>query len=164
MRGHPKNQNWFIKNYVFILTCLNFSHLESTLHLMQCNITIETFFSTAQNSLNLSILMPFSASGIFCFTSSTSAKSFPLRTFFIGETKKCPWGGNQVNREGGAWGFMTFLVKNWWTLHVVWAGALLNHPSWNGQMHWKSLKKNFHWSWTQPLTTTPVGPLIQMGS
>ena len=29
-----------------------------------------------------------------------------------------------------------------WTLSAVWAGVLVNHPSWNGQMHWKSLQKN----------------------
>ena len=28
----PKKQNLFIKKFVFILTCLNFSHLENTLH------------------------------------------------------------------------------------------------------------------------------------
>ena len=39
-------------------------------------------------------------------------------------------------------GIMLFLVKNCWTLSVVWAGALINHPSWNGQISWKSLQKN----------------------
>ena len=35
--GGPKKPPWdlFIKNCVFILTCLNFSHLQSALHLMQ---------------------------------------------------------------------------------------------------------------------------------
>ena len=36
-----------------------------------------------QPGLNLLILMPFSASAIFCFTSSTLAKHFLLRTFYI---------------------------------------------------------------------------------
>ena len=27
------------------------------------------------------------------------------------------------------------------TQRVVWAGALINQPSWNGQTHWKSLQK-----------------------
>ena len=44
----PKTQNLFIKTCVFILTCLNFSHLQSTLHLMQ--YTYGDIFSTAQNS------------------------------------------------------------------------------------------------------------------
>ena len=33
--GGPKNQNLFTKNCAFILTCLNVSHLQSTLCLMQ---------------------------------------------------------------------------------------------------------------------------------
>ena len=46
--GSKKPWNLFIKNCVFILTCLNFSHLQSTLHLMRC--TYQGFFSTTQNS------------------------------------------------------------------------------------------------------------------
>ena len=35
-KGGPKKpQNLFLKSCVFILTCLNFSHLQSTLYLMQ---------------------------------------------------------------------------------------------------------------------------------
>ena len=34
-RKDPKTWNLFIKKCVFILTCLNFSHLQNTLHLMQ---------------------------------------------------------------------------------------------------------------------------------
>ena len=40
--GHPQNQNSFIKNCVFILTYLNFSHLQSILYLMQ--YTYQDFF------------------------------------------------------------------------------------------------------------------------
>ena len=56
--------------------------------------------------LNSSILMPFSAFAVFCFTSSTLAKCFPLRTFFIwgNKPKKVAWGQGRVNREGGALG------------------------------------------------------------
>ena len=46
--------------------------------------------------------MPFSASAGFCFTSSTTAKGFHLRTFFIrGNKKKCHSGWDWVNREAG---------------------------------------------------------------
>ena len=31
---------------------------------------------------------------------------------------------------------------NSWTLIMVWAGTLVNLPSWSGQVHWKSLRKN----------------------
>ena len=178
MRAAPQTQNLLIKNCTFILTCLNFSHLQSALHLLQ--YTYWDVSSTAQNSekkkilfifrwegererninvwlplecsqlgtwstaqacvltgnwttdplvhrptlnplgyitrskqfLNSLILMPFSASVIFCFTSSTSAKHFPLRTFFIwGNKKKCPLGRDWVNRESGAWGHAVFWLK-----------------------------------------------------
>ena len=33
--GHKKRQNLFIKNCVFVLTCLNFRYLQSNLHLTQ---------------------------------------------------------------------------------------------------------------------------------
>ena len=35
-----------------------------------------------------------------------------------------------------------FDQKNCWTLSMVWAGAHINHSSWNGQTCWKSLQKN----------------------
>ena len=48
MRGDQKNWIYLLKNCVFILTCLNPSHLQSILHLMQ--YTYPGVFSTAQNS------------------------------------------------------------------------------------------------------------------
>ena len=78
----PKYQNLFIKNSVFILTCLNFSHLQSTLHLMQ--YTYRGFFPhCSKQFLTLSILMSFSGSAVFCFISSTMAKLFSLRTLLM---------------------------------------------------------------------------------
>ena len=46
--GTPQTRNLFIKVCVFILTRLNFSHYQSTLHLIQ--YTYQDIFSTAQNS------------------------------------------------------------------------------------------------------------------
>ena len=81
----------------------------------------------------------------FCFTSSTSAKRLPLGTFFIWGNKKKSSGWDWVSREDGAQ-TMLFLVKNCWTLSLVWAGMLINHPSWNRQTRWRSIstskKKN----------------------
>ena len=60
------------------------------------------FFHCSKQFLNSLILIPFCASAIFCFTFSTSAKCFPLRTFFIQGKKnkslgvrlhKWGWGG-----------------------------------------------------------------------
>ena len=96
-------------------------HLQSILYLMQC--TYWDFFSHCSNQfLNSSILMRFSAA-IFCFTSPTSAKHFPLSTFFIWVNKK-----QSLRVISGE--------------QSMWADALINHPSWNGQRHWKSLQKN----------------------
>ena len=153
-RGGTPKMEFIYKNCVFILTCLNFSHLQSPLHLMQ--FTHWDFFFTAQNSFwtprfwCLLVLLPFSP------TSFTLAKCFPLRTFFIqGNKIKVAQGEiGWIERVGR--GVMLFLVKNCWTLRAVWAGALVNHPSWNGQMYWKNLQKKCHWSWTQ-LLTTPAG-------
>ena len=35
MNGDPKSEEFIYKKCIFILTCLNFSHIERTLHLMQ---------------------------------------------------------------------------------------------------------------------------------
>ena len=104
---------FILKHCVFILTCLNFSHLQSALHLMQ--YTYRDGFSTAQ-FLSLSILMSFSASAVFCFTSSASVKCFFLRTFFLlGNKKKSCSGPDPRNREGHA-GFAEKLLN---TQHCV---------------------------------------------
>ena len=161
--GDPQKWNLCIKSCVFILTCLNFSHLQSTVHLMQ--YTSWDVFSSAQiKFLNSLILMPLRTSAIFCFTPSTWAKHLSLRTFFYpGKQKKCCWGWDQVNREGGTWGSCRFGAKT--AEHsAMWADALVNYPSWSRQMCWNSLQKQFHWSGTLPLTTTPADTLIQMSS
>ena len=69
--------------------------------------------------------MPFSASVIFCFSSSTLAKHFSLRTFFI-------WGNKQKNSlfgarlgeyRGGARELCRFGTKT------------AEHSAWCGQVH-----------------------------
>ena len=46
------------------------------------------FFHCSKQFLSLSVLMPFSVSAVFCFSSPTSGKCFSLRTFFIRGNKK----------------------------------------------------------------------------
>ena len=79
------------KNCVFILTCLNFSHLHSPFDAIHLLIM---FPHCTKQFLNLLILMPFCASAVFvcCFTSSALPKHLPLRTFSYGETKKVTQG------------------------------------------------------------------------
>ena len=100
--------NLFIKSCVLTFTCLNFSHLQSTLH--WCNTPTNTFyFHWSQQFLNSSILMSFSASVIFCFTSSTSAKTF--EDFLNLENQKSSLVWDRVNREGRALGSCLFLFS-----------------------------------------------------
>ena len=88
MRGDPPKWNLFIKNHVFILACLNFSHLESTLHLMQTHLP-RLFSHCSEQFLNLSILRPFSASTVFVlFCLFHIGKMFPFEDFFIWGKKK----------------------------------------------------------------------------
>ena len=81
------------------------------------------FFHCSKQFLNSLFLTPFSASAIFCFTSSTLAKCFALRTFFIqGNKKKSHLGQDQVNREGGTQGTCCFWSKT--TEHSMWCGQV----------------------------------------
>ena len=81
MRGDPpKSQNLFTK-IVFIPTCLNFSHFQSTLHLMQYTYQ-DIFFYCSKQFLNSSILIPFSASAGFLFHLFYISKMFPFEDIF----------------------------------------------------------------------------------
>ena len=86
-QGTPSKTEFIYKNCVFILTCLNFSHLQSTLHLMQ--YTYQGVFSTAQNSFwtrqfwCLLVLLPFFVSPL-PHQQNTSLWGL----FSSGETKK----------------------------------------------------------------------------
>ena len=59
--------------------------------------------------------------------------------FSFRKTKKGCLG---VRTGGWGMGVMPSGGKSCWTLSTVWAGVLVNHPSWNGPTHWKSLQKN----------------------
>ena len=64
-----------------MLTCLNFSHIQSTLHMMQ--FSYQDFFSIVQKQfLNSLILMHFSASSAFLFHLFQISKMFPSEDFF----------------------------------------------------------------------------------
>ena len=145
--GRPKKWNLFIKNYVFICTCLNFSHLQNTLYLMQ--YTYWDVFPMLKNSFwtrwfwCLLVLLPF-----FLFHLFHVGKTFPFVDFLHpGKQRKSHSRRDQVNKDGGSRWSSSFLVKNCWTFSPVWAGALVNHPSWNGQTHSESSRK-VHWSGT----------------
>ena len=87
MRGNPPKleciyKRLYIYSYMFKLQSPSKYSPFDAIHLSR------HFFPTAQKQfLNSLILMSFSASAVFCFTFSTLAKHFPLRTFFIWENK-----------------------------------------------------------------------------
>ena len=80
----------------------------------------------------------------FCFT-FPHWQNVPFENFFhLGKQKWSP-GEREISQVGeqGGWGTeaMPFFIKNSWTPRAAWAGAIINHPLWNGEMCWKSLKK-----------------------
>ena len=97
-------------------------------------IYLSRVFHCSKQFLNSSILMPFSASAIFCFTSSTMAKCFPLKIFFIkGKQKKIHSGMIGWIRRLGHGG-RVICAQKLLNLSMVWAGVLIYHPPWNGQI------------------------------
>ena len=110
----PKSQNVFIKICVFILTCLNFSHLQSTLHLMHYTYQ-EVFFPTAQNNFLTHWFWCPLVLSLFFVSPLPHWKTIPFENFSLSgkqtnKNKKC-WGQDQVNRAGGALGHVFFWSK-----------------------------------------------------
>ena len=138
-RGVPQKWNFFVKNCIFNLPCLNFSHLQSTLCLM--HDTYPDVFPTAQNSFWTRWFWCFLMLLWFFVSPFPHQQNVSLWGLFpSGETKargEIGW----IGRVGH--GDDLFLVKNCWILREVWAGVLINHPSWNGRMCWKSFQKKF---------------------
>ena len=89
-KGNPPNPECIYKklciySYMF--------KLQSPLKYSWCSTPYWDVISTVQKQFcNSLILMPFSASAIFCFTTSTLTICFPLRTFFIQGNKKVTLG------------------------------------------------------------------------
>ena len=133
---------------------------------IRCNTSIKMFFPLLRTVFEL---FDFETMQCFChflFHLFHISKMFLFEDFFhLGKQKSCPeW--DRMNRKGEVWGSCCFWSKPaefvFKLFSTAWAGVLVNHPSWNGQMCWDV--KKIHWSWMQPLTTPRAGPLIQMGS
>ena len=106
-----------------------------------CHTLIEMFFLQLKT---ISELVDFDDFWCFChllFHLFHISKRF--LSFFIWENKKKTVVLGEIRWTGrlGNGGHAVFGQKCW-TCSVVWAGALVNHPSWNGQVWWKSLQKN----------------------
>ena len=109
---------------------------------ISCNASIEIFLHCSERSLNSSILMPFSASAVFCFISSTLMKHFPLRTFFIWGNKENCSGQDWVNREGRAWGSCQFFGRKLLNTQCDVGRCACKSPIMKWANALKSLKKN----------------------
>ena len=112
MRGDSPKWNLFIKNYVFILTCLNFSHLQSILSIWYHTL-IEVLFPLLKNSFwtfrfwCLLVLLPFFVSPLPHWQNVSL-----WGLFSSGETKIICSGWDWVNREGGAMTFFGQILLN----------------------------------------------------
>ena len=118
-------------------------------------------FPTAQNSLNLFILMPFNVFA-FLFHLFCISKMFPFEDFFHQGTKK------KVSQGKIGW-----IGRVGYGHHAVLGQKLLNsqHSVDSSAckspiMKWANalVFKKIRWSRMQPLTTMPAGTLMQMGS
>ena len=100
---------------------------------------IKTFFPLLETVFELvNFCSSFCAASVFLFHCLHISKSLPFEDFSSRETKKSHSGQDQVNGQGEAHGSCWFLSK---TGQHLWAGMPINHPSWNGHMHWKNLQK-----------------------
>ena len=104
----PSANEWIQKLwYIYTMEFYSAERKKEVIPFATAWMKLESIMLSAQKFLISLILMPFSASAIFCFTSSTHAKCFPLRTFFTWgnkQTKKPSClGRDWVNREGVVW-------------------------------------------------------------
>ena len=88
--------------------------------------------------------MPFSASAVFCFTSSTSAKCFPLRTFFHGRNKKNCSGKQKKSLGVRGWGMGVMLFFGQKLLNIQHGVGRCTHksPIMKWAKHWESSKNS----------------------
>ena len=110
---------------VCILTCLNFSHLQSTLHLRQ--YTYPHIFPTAQNSFwthwfwCLLLVLPVFVSPLPHWQNDSLWGLFPGQDGWIGRVRHSShaiFGQKLLNTS------------------KMWAGVLVNHPLWDGKTRW----------------------------
>ena len=95
--------------HVFSLTCLNFSHFQCTLHLMQY-IYQDFFPHSSKQFLNLSILMLLVLL-LFFVSPLPHRQNVSLEDFFHPGRQKSSSGQDRVSREGGAQGSSCFGKK-----------------------------------------------------
>ena len=103
-----ENRNLFIKNCVFILTCL--TSVTFKILSLWCNTPIKIFFPLLKTIFELIDFDAFYCFWCFFFHLFHIGKMFPSEDFFIwgNKQKKSSTGWDQVNREGGSVGSCCF--------------------------------------------------------
>ena len=110
--------------------------------------TYRDIFPLLKTVLNSLILIPFRASAIFCFTSSTSAKCFPLRIFFSWRNKKVAWGKIRWIGRGGPGDQAFFWSKT--AQYSVQCGQVrleITHHKMGKKIHWSHIASHSNASW-----------------
>ena len=130
-----------VYSYMFKLQSLSKYSPFDTISFLRC------FFHCSKQFLNSSILMPISASATFCFTNSTSTKSFPLMTFSSRET-------NKNNLLGGS---IRWIRRVGHGSHAIFSQKLLNTQCGVGRcahkspiMKWANTVKETSKKFTEP--------------
>ena len=159
--GELPKLDLFIKERILILRCLNFSHLQSPLHLVQS--TYWDPFSTAQNSfLTLQFWCLLVLLLLFVSSHPHQQNVAFSKLFLPGKQKKVAWVEirwiGRVGHRGDAVCGQKLLNTQ---LGVARCTRKSPFMKWANEV---SLQKKIHGSLTQPLTTMPAGTLTQLGS
>ena len=128
-RGTQKEQNLFIKSCV----CSYMFKLQSPSEYFPFDVIHQSrrFLYCSKQFLNSSVLIPFVLLLFLVLFLPHRQNVFLWGHFSSRETKKVAQGEIRWIRRVryGVGMVMPFLFKNCWTLSMVWAGALVNHPS-----------------------------------
>ena len=145
-----------IYSYIFKLKAPSKYSPFDTIHLLR-------FFPTAQNSFWTHrfwcLLEPLQ----FFISPLLHLQNIFLWGLFSSRETKVTWGEMGWTGRVGHGDHAIFWSKTVECSALVWADALVNHPSWHGKRVERVFKK-IHWSQTQRVTAVPPGPLILMGS
>ena len=108
--GPKRNQNFVIKNCVFIFSCYKISHLQSTVNLMQCTglNVFSTFRSSPETLANWCLLMSLS---FFPSPLPRPQNIFLWGLLSFGGIKRSRTERDRVNMAGGEAGSCCFWLK-----------------------------------------------------
>ena len=129
----PRTWNLFIKNFAFILICLNFSHLQSTLYLVQ--YTYKMFFPLPKTVFEL---LDFNAFLCFC--------RFFVSPLPHGQNVSL-WGLFSSGKQKVIWGKIEWIQRMGHRVHAGLGQKLLNTQNGVGRCTHKSLIIKWETRW-----------------